>query len=109
LLNLQIRYGLCGNLRVAAAITRFTDCSINASIGDFSPMNSLKRDITSGLAMSAAALLIALAWGSPFLSPRAAHAADPQPRVLRLQAQIQQAVEAKSKPHPGTPEHFRGY
>jgi len=96
-------------LRAAAAIRRITERSLNVSIGDFFIMNSLKRDIASGLAMSAAALVIALAWGSPFVSPRAAHAADPQPQVLREQKQNQKAVEAKAKPHPGTPEHAHGY
>jgi hypothetical protein len=72
-------------------------------------MNSLKRDVASGLAMSAGALVIALAWGSPFVSPRPAHAADPQPQVLREQDQNQQAVQAKTKPHPGTPERLHSY
>jgi hypothetical protein len=70
-------------------------------------MNSLKRDITSGLAMSAVALVFALAYGSPFVSARAAHADDAQPPQARQQLpqdknQQAQAAEAKTKPHPGT-------
>jgi hypothetical protein len=67
-------------------------------------MNSLKRDVVSGLAMSAAALVIALAWGSPFVSARAAHADDPQPQVLQ-QHQNQPAAEPVAKPHPGRMAH----
>jgi hypothetical protein len=70
-------------------------------------MTSLKRDIASGLAMSAAALAFALAWGSPFVSPRAAYADDQQPQVRHQTEQNQQAVEAKSKPHPGLLERSR--
>lgn len=65
-------------------------------------MQSLKRDITTGLAMSAAALVIALAWGSPFVSPRAAFADDQQPQVQQLQKPNQKDVQPRSKPHPGT-------
>jgi hypothetical protein len=76
-------------------------------------MNSLKRDITSGLAMSAVALVFALAYGSPFISPRAAHADGAQPPQVRKQMvqdknQQAQAAEAKTKPHPGTVGHVHG-
>jgi hypothetical protein len=66
------------------------------------PMNSLKRDIVSGLAMSAVALVFALAYGSPFVSPRAAHADDSRPQVLQQKDQSQLAVQSRTKPHPGT-------
>ncbi|MGB7744120.1 MAG: hypothetical protein WBL41_15230, partial [Terracidiphilus sp.] len=39
----------------------------------------------------------------------AAHAADPQPQMLRQQEQNQHAVQAKAKPHPGTPKHAHDY
>ena len=76
-------------------------------------MNSLKRDITSGLALSVVALVIALAYGSPFVSPRTAHADDAQPpqvrqqmpQVKKQQAAVvnqQAAAVAQAKPHPGT-------
>jgi hypothetical protein len=68
-------------------------------------MQSLKRDITTGLAMSALALAIALAWGNPFVGPRAAHAQSDQPEVQRQIPQIQPPQTAKSKPHPGTVSH----
>ncbi len=76
-------------------------------------MNSLKRDITSGLAMSAVALVFALAYGSPFVSPRAAHAEDEQTSQVRQQlpqdeTQQPQAAEAKTKPHPGTVGRVHG-
>lgn len=65
-------------------------------------LKSLKRDITSGLALSALALAIAMAWGSPFVSPRAAHAEEAQPQVERQQEQTQAVQTPKAKPHPGT-------
>jgi hypothetical protein len=65
-------------------------------------MQSLKRDITSGLALSAVALAIALAWGSPFVSPRAAYAEGAQPQVVRQREQSQPAQTPKAKPRPGT-------
>jgi hypothetical protein len=65
-------------------------------------MQSLKHDVTSGLAISALALAIALAWGSPFVSPRAAHAQGGQPQIERQQQNSQAAQAPKEKPHPGT-------
>jgi hypothetical protein len=66
-------------------------------------MQSLKRDVTSGFVISAIAVVMALAWGSPFVGPRAAHAAQAQPQV-QVQQQ-QQAAQAKAKPHPGIVTH----
>jgi hypothetical protein len=67
-------------------------------------MTSLKRDITSCLVLCAVAVGIALAWGSPFVGPRAAYANDPQLQGRQEQEQNQPAVGTKSKPHPGIPE-----
>jgi hypothetical protein len=64
-------------------------------------MNSLKRDIASGLAMSVAVLLFALAWGSPFVSPRAVYADDAQPQMQAQPAPSLQAITPIAKPHPG--------
>jgi hypothetical protein len=73
-------------------------------------MNSLKRDIASGLAISAVALMIALAWGSPFVSPRAAHADDEQPQAQQQQRQRSQPpIQAKAKPHPGILGHIQAH
>jgi hypothetical protein len=70
-------------------------------------MQSLKRDIASGFVISAIAVATALAWGSPFVSPRAVNAEGVQPQVVRHQEQSQPAQTAseqtsKAKPHPGT-------
>ena len=65
-------------------------------------LKSLKRDITSGLALSALAFAIAMAWGSPFVSPGAAYAEGEQQQVVRQQPQSQPAQTPKAKPHPGT-------
>ena len=72
-------------------------------------MNSLKRDIATGLAMSAIALVFALAYGTPFVSPRAAHADEAQPQAQTRQqrtepvnAETLKAEQGKTKPHPGT-------
>lgn len=70
-------------------------------------MQSLKRDITSALAISALAVTIAIAWGSPFISPRAAYAEGAQPQMERQQAPSQPAQTEKAKPHPGVAKLFR--
>jgi hypothetical protein len=67
-------------------------------------MQSLKRDVTSGFVISAIAVVMALAWGSPFVGPHAAHAAQAEPQV-QIQ-QPQQAAQAKAKPHPGIVSHL---
>jgi hypothetical protein len=68
-------------------------------------MQSLKRDVTSGFVISAIAVVMALAWGSPFVGPHAAHAAQAQPQV-QVQQQQQAAQQAKAKPHPGIVTHL---
>jgi hypothetical protein len=75
--------------------------------GDFFPMQSLKRDITFGFVISAIAVAIAIAWGSPFISPRAAYAEDAQHQMQRQQVQSQPAQAVKAKPHPGIQRLFR--
>jgi hypothetical protein len=60
-------------------------------------MRSLKRDVGSSLLFCALALVIAMVWGSPFIS-RTAHA-DVQPPQAQMQQQNPQAI---AKPHPGT-------
>lgn len=67
-------------------------------------MQSLKRDVTSGFVISAIAVVMALAWGSPFVGPHAAHAAQAQPQV-QVQQQQPAAQQAKVKPHPGIVTH----
>jgi hypothetical protein len=64
-------------------------------------LKSIERDIASGFVISAIAVAMALAWGSPFVGPRVAHA-DEQQQVERQQEQSQAAQAAKAKPHPGT-------
>jgi hypothetical protein len=46
-----------------------------------------------------------LAWGYPFVGPRAAHAEESQPQAQRQIQQIQPPQTAKAKPHPGTVSH----
>jgi hypothetical protein len=60
-------------------------------------LKSLKRDITSVFVISAIVIAMALAWGSPFVGPRAAHADEATPQIQ----QQQQTLQAKAKPHPG--------
>jgi len=60
-------------------------------------MRSLKQDIVFVLAISAIAVVIALAWGSPFIDAGGAHAQNTD----RLQ-QPMQRIPPKLKPHPGT-------
>jgi hypothetical protein len=69
------------------------------SIGDFSRMQTLKRDIKSGFLLCALALAVAIAWGNPFLVPNPAHAQDEA--AAQQQSQAQQKEQAKPKPHPG--------
>jgi hypothetical protein len=64
-------------------------------------MQSLKRDITSGLLISTIAVAVAVAWGSPFVGQRSAHADEAQAKVQQVQQQ-QEGSQAKAKPHPGT-------
>jgi hypothetical protein len=73
-------------------------------------MQSLKTDIASGVAISAVALTIALAWGRPFVIPHAALAAGAQTQVERQQQQSQPAPiqTPKAKPHPGMPQAEQG-
>ena len=68
-------------------------------------MQSLKRDVTSGFVISAIAVVMALAWGSPFVGPHAAHAAQAQPQPQVQVQQPQQSSQAKAKPHPGIVTH----
>jgi len=60
-------------------------------------MRSLKQDILTVLAIGAIAVIIALAWGSPFIDAGGARAQN----TPRLQQPMHQ-VTAKPKPHPGT-------
>jgi len=60
-------------------------------------MQSLRRDILSALIMCLIAIVIALAWGSPFVDATPAHAQD----TGRVQ-QLLQKIPLKAKPHPGT-------
>jgi hypothetical protein len=68
-------------------------------------MHTLRRDIIFGLGMSALALVLAMAWGSPFIGFNPAHAQDhaqPQRQELQLRPKGQaQNEHAKPKPHPG--------
>jgi len=54
-------------------------------------MQSLKQDLLAALVLCAIAVVIALAWGSPFIQAGTAHAQ----MTGRLQP-------FKPKPHPGT-------
>jgi hypothetical protein len=60
------------------------------------PMRSLKRDILSALVICVIAVVIALAWGSPFVEATPAHAQNSD----RLQ-QLLEKIPLKAKPHPG--------
>jgi hypothetical protein len=60
-------------------------------------MKSWKREILAALSMSAIAVAIALAWGSPFIDSNPARAEE-QPPLKRLL----QANPPIAKPHPGT-------
>jgi hypothetical protein len=68
-------------------------------------MHTLRHDIAFGLGMSALALILAMAWGSPFIGFSPAHAQDHvQPQRQQLQPQPTgqaQNQHAKAKPHPG--------
>jgi len=60
-------------------------------------MKSLKRDILAAVFMCSIAVVVALAWGSPFVEakPAFAQATDPTQQAL-------QQLPVKAKPHPGT-------
>jgi len=60
-------------------------------------MRSLKRDILYALAMCLIVVVIALAWGSPFIEATPAQAQNTD-RLQRLLHKFPQ----KAKPHPGT-------
>jgi hypothetical protein len=71
--------------------------------GVVAPMKSLKRDIFSALLMCLIAVVIALAWGSPFIeaTPAFAKTSEPMQQALRQ-------LPPKAKPHPGivsSPDH----
>ena len=59
-------------------------------------MKSLKQDILSALVICLIAVLLALAWGSPFIDASPAHAQDRAPLKRLLHA-----VPLKPKLHPG--------
>ena len=59
-------------------------------------LKSLKRDIVSALVMCLLAVIIALAWGSPFVDASAAYADDQAPLKVLLHK-----VPLKPKPRPG--------
>jgi hypothetical protein len=61
------------------------------------PMQSLKRDLFSALIMCLIAVVIAMAWGSPFIEATPAHAQ----KADRVQ-QLLKNTPVKVKPHPGT-------
>jgi hypothetical protein len=59
-------------------------------------MKSWKREIIAALSISAIAIAIAVAWGSPFIGSNPARAQEPQ--------QLKQLLQANpllTKPHPG--------
>jgi len=74
-----------------------SDYAIEPVFGDNAPMQSLKRDLLSALVMCSIAVVIALAWGSPFIQAAPARAQHTG-RVQQLLAK----VPPKAKPHPGT-------
>jgi hypothetical protein len=59
-------------------------------------MKSLKQDILSTLAICSLAIVIALAWGSPFIDASPAYAEDHAPLK-----QLLHTIPLKAKPHPG--------
>jgi len=56
-------------------------------------MRSLRHDILFGLVMCLIAVVVALAWGSPFVVTSPVHAQDTD--------RAQQVLLLKVKPHPG--------